>query len=89
VRRRTAALLNHKTRDFLVRQRTQLVNTIRAHLSEFGIVTPKACLRHDAGEVGGGEAPNGSVAEPQDAFARSLGRIAFAGSPSSASAPSS
>ena len=47
-RRRTAALLDHKTRDFLVRQRTQLVNTIRAHLSEFGIVTPKACLRHDA-----------------------------------------
>jgi len=35
---RQAALLDHKTRDFLVRQRTQLVNTIRAHLSEFGIV---------------------------------------------------
>lgn len=35
---RQAALLGHKTRDFLVRQRTQLVNTIRAHLSEFGIV---------------------------------------------------
>ena len=33
---RQAALLKHKTRDFLVRQRTQLVNTIRAHLSEFG-----------------------------------------------------
>ncbi len=38
-----------------------------------------------AGEAGG--AP-GRVAGPQDAFARSLGRIAFAGSPSSASAPS-
>lgn len=38
---RQAALLNHKTRDFLVRQRTQLVNTIRAHLSEFGIVVAK------------------------------------------------
>jgi len=36
-----AALLNHKTRDFLVRQRTQLVNTIRAHLSECGIVVTK------------------------------------------------
>ena len=46
---------------------------------------------HDAvraGEVGGGEAPNGSASGPQDAFARSLGRIAFAGSPSSASARS-
>jgi transposase len=30
----------------------------------------------------------GGAAEPQDAFARSLGRIAFAGSPSSASARS-
>ncbi len=38
---RQVALLNHKTRDFLVRQRTQLVNTIRAHLSEFGIVVAK------------------------------------------------
>jgi transposase len=38
---RQAALLGHKTRDFLVRQRTQLVNTIRAHLSEFGIVVAK------------------------------------------------
>ena len=38
---RQAALLDHKTRDFLVRQRTQLVNTIRAHLSEFGIVMAK------------------------------------------------
>ena len=45
---RQAALVDHKTRDFLVRQRTQLVTTIRAHLSEFGIVTPEACLRHDA-----------------------------------------
>ena len=38
---RQAALLDHKTRDFLVRQRTQLINTIRAHLSEFGIVVAK------------------------------------------------
>lgn len=38
---RQAALLDHKTRDFLIRQRTQLVNTIRAHLSEFGIVVAK------------------------------------------------
>lgn len=38
---RQTALVDHKTRDFLVRQRTQLVNTIRAHLSEFGIVVAK------------------------------------------------
>ncbi|HHX89643.1 MAG TPA: IS110 family transposase [Paracoccus sp.] len=38
---RQAALLDHKARDFLVRQRTQTVNAIRAHLGEFGIVVPK------------------------------------------------
>jgi len=38
---RQAALLDHKARDFLVRQRTQTVNAIRAHLSEFGIVVVK------------------------------------------------
>jgi transposase len=38
---RQAALLDHKTRDFPVRQRTQFVNTIRARVSEFGIVVAK------------------------------------------------
>ena len=38
---RQAALLDHKARDFLVRQRTQTVNAIRSHLSEFGIVVAK------------------------------------------------
>lgn len=38
---RQAALLDHKARDFLVRQRTQTVNAIRAYLSEFGIVEAK------------------------------------------------
>ena len=36
-----AALLDHKARDFLIRQQTQTVNTIRAHLAEFGIVVGK------------------------------------------------
>lgn len=34
-------LVIHKAREFLVRQRTQIVNAIRAHLGEFGIVVPK------------------------------------------------
>ena len=38
---RQAALLDHKARDFLVRQRTQIVNAIRAHLGEFGVVVAK------------------------------------------------
>jgi transposase len=35
-----AALLHHRTRDLLVRQRTMLVNALRGHLGEFGIVAP-------------------------------------------------
>lgn len=34
-------LVTHKAREFLVRQQTQLVNAIRAHLGEFGITIPK------------------------------------------------
>jgi transposase len=33
-------LMLHRTRALLVRQRTMLVNAIRAHLAEFGIVAP-------------------------------------------------
>src|SRR4051795_12586842 len=36
-----AALALHRTRDLLVRQRTQLVNMIRGLLAEFGIDIPK------------------------------------------------
>jgi len=51
-----AVLMLHKTRDLLVRQRTMLINALRAHLAEYGIVTSKgpggvnALLRtlHDA-----------------------------------------
>jgi transposase len=33
-----AALAVHRSRDLLIRQRTQLTNALRAHLAEFGIV---------------------------------------------------
>lgn len=33
-----AALMAHRTRDLLVRQRTQAVNALRAHLAELGLV---------------------------------------------------
>jgi transposase len=33
-----AALMLHRARDLLVRQRTQLINAIRAHLAEVGLV---------------------------------------------------
>lgn len=35
------ALMSHRTRDFLVRQLTQLANAIRAHLGEFSLFLPK------------------------------------------------
>lgn len=34
-----SVLLLHRTRELLVRQRTMLVNAIRAHMAEFGIIT--------------------------------------------------
>ena len=33
-----AALMLHRTRDLLVRQRSSLISSIRAHFAEFGIV---------------------------------------------------
>lgn len=42
-----AALLDHKARDFLIRQQTQTVNAIRAHLAEFGIVVAKGIHNAD------------------------------------------
>ena len=33
-----AALLHHRVRDLLVRQRTMLINALRGHLGEFGII---------------------------------------------------
>jgi transposase len=31
-------LTQHRTRDVLIRQRTQIINALRAHLAELGIV---------------------------------------------------
>jgi transposase len=36
-----AALMLHRARDLLVRQRTQLINALRAHLAEMGLVAAK------------------------------------------------
>jgi transposase len=36
-----SALMLHRTRDLLIRQRTQLINAMRAHLAEFGLVAQK------------------------------------------------
>jgi transposase len=36
-----AVLMLHKTRDLLVRQRTMLINALRGHLAEHGVVAAK------------------------------------------------
>ena len=36
-----AALMLHKTRDLMVRQRTMLINAVRGHLGEYGITAAK------------------------------------------------
>jgi transposase len=36
-----AALTIHRTRDLLVRQRTMLINALRGHLAEFGVIAPQ------------------------------------------------
>jgi transposase len=38
---RQSVLALHRTRDLLVRQRTMLINAIRGHLAEFGIIAPQ------------------------------------------------
>ena len=42
-----AALSMHRTRDLLVKQRTQLINMIRGLLAEFGVDIPKGLERAD------------------------------------------
>lgn len=39
-----AQAMVYRTRDMAVRQRTQLINALRAHLSEFGVTVPKGIL---------------------------------------------
>ena len=55
-----AILALHRTRDLLVRQRTQLVNMIRAQLAEFGIALAKG-IQHalrDVQQLVAGAVPN-------------------------------
>ena len=45
-----AALMLHRTRDLLVRQRTQLINAMRAHLAEFGMVAATGRRRREGAD---------------------------------------
>ena len=41
LRENQAALMRHKTREMLVSQRTQLLNALRGHLTEVGVIAPQ------------------------------------------------
>ena len=58
-----AVLLQHRARDFLVRQLTQIANAIRAHLGEFGIVAPKGM--HNVERLLGSAAEDGLPANAE------------------------
>jgi len=40
-----AVLMLHRTRDLLVRQRTMLVNALRGHMAEMGVIAPQGISR--------------------------------------------
>jgi transposase len=44
-REQQSMLMLHRVRELLVRQRTQLINALRGHLAEFGIVGPQGVNR--------------------------------------------
>lgn len=54
-----AAAVIFRTRDLLVRQRTQLINALRGHMGEFGLVVPQGISQANRliAMVGGPDAP--------------------------------
>jgi transposase len=65
-----AVLMLHKVRDLLVRQRTMLINALRGHLAEFGIVAARG--------PGGATAAIIALHEAQDSLPE-LARVALHG----------
>jgi transposase len=64
-----AALMLHRTRSLLVGTRTRLVNALRSHLAEFGIVAPRG--------IGQVKALAALVADPDEARIPELARPAL------------
>lgn len=44
-RNQQAVLILHRSRELLIRQRTMLINAIRAHMAEFGLIAPAGVPR--------------------------------------------
>ena len=62
-----SCLMLHRTRHLLIRQQTAVINAIRAHLAEFGIVAPAG--RHCVEEL------LGVIADPSDKRVRGCARV--------------
>jgi transposase len=65
-----SVLMMHRARNLLIRQRTMLVNALRAHLAEFGVIAPQG-LRHVERLVAAIEEDNAALPE----LARSILRL--------------
>jgi transposase len=65
-----SCLMLHRTRHLLIRQQTAVINAVRAHLAEFGIVAPLGRL--------GVEALLGVVADPKDQRVPEVARACLA-----------
>jgi transposase len=68
-----SVLMMHRARNLLIRQRTMLVNALRAHLAEFGIIAPQG-LRHIERLAGALEEDSPALPE----LARSILRLVVA-----------
>ncbi len=66
-----ASSMAFKTRDLLVRQRTQTINALRGHLAEYGIIAPNG-LVHVAALAEVLAAPDARVPEPVITLGRML-----------------
>jgi transposase len=66
-----AALMLHRVRDLLVSQRTQLINAIRGHLAEFGVIEAQGPW--NVGRLLSGLEEDGSVPELARDLVRLLG----------------
>jgi transposase len=54
-----AVLMLHRTRELLVRQRTMLVNALRGHLAEYGIIAPQGLPERSQTQGSGREGTRG------------------------------
>jgi len=76
------ALMLHRSRDLLIRQRTMLVNALRGHMAELGIVAPRGIWRvKELAAIVADEADGRIPAVARPALAALIGQIAALNAP--------